>query len=161
MCVIEASTSSGSVSNMVGGKDKALPSFWIPSLTPEAKETVLQKPVSCTPLVVVCMTFFKNMLVVFLKRIQCNTTECENTIKGFSQSSQRIPLLNLIFALFLKFLTHAEFQFSDAQNTRKILDSSHMKITKFYCYTFYALQTIEEFMVTERQSVLPDVWQTD
>ena len=68
MCVIEASTSSGSVSNMVGGKDKALPSFWIPSLTPEAKETVLQKPVSWTPSVVVCMVFFKVLVVVMLKR---------------------------------------------------------------------------------------------
>lgn len=27
-------------------KDKALPSFWIPSLTPEAKATKLEKPVS-------------------------------------------------------------------------------------------------------------------
>ncbi|KAJ1072892.1 hypothetical protein K5549_015035 [Capra hircus] len=28
-------------------KDKALPSFWIPSLTPEAKATKLEKPVTC------------------------------------------------------------------------------------------------------------------
>ena len=33
-----------SVSNMSNGKDKQLPSFWIPSKTPEAKATVLQKP---------------------------------------------------------------------------------------------------------------------
>lgn len=40
-----ASTTDGaSVSNMKNGKDKMLPSFWIPSKTPEAKETNLQKP---------------------------------------------------------------------------------------------------------------------
>ncbi|XP_072764458.1 nitric oxide synthase-interacting protein homolog [Anoplolepis gracilipes] len=33
-----------SVSNMKNGKDKVLPSFWIPSKTPEAKEISLQKP---------------------------------------------------------------------------------------------------------------------
>jgi len=33
-----------SVSNMKNGKDKILPSFWIPSKTPEAKEAALQKP---------------------------------------------------------------------------------------------------------------------
>ncbi|XP_071513036.1 nitric oxide synthase-interacting protein homolog [Panulirus ornatus] len=33
-----------SVSNMVQGLDKKLPSFWIPSLTPENKESKLQKP---------------------------------------------------------------------------------------------------------------------
>ncbi|XP_011635186.1 nitric oxide synthase-interacting protein homolog [Pogonomyrmex barbatus] len=33
-----------SVSNMKNGKDKLLPSFWIPSKTPEAKEISLQKP---------------------------------------------------------------------------------------------------------------------
>ncbi|KAK8754371.1 hypothetical protein OTU49_015892 [Cherax quadricarinatus] len=41
-------TSSGSggssVSNMVAGRDKKLPSFWIPSLTPGNKESKLQKP---------------------------------------------------------------------------------------------------------------------
>ncbi|KAI4491998.1 hypothetical protein M0802_010123 [Mischocyttarus mexicanus] len=36
--------SPNSVSNMSNGKDKALPSFWIPSKTPEAKKTKLQKP---------------------------------------------------------------------------------------------------------------------
>ncbi|XP_015176741.1 PREDICTED: nitric oxide synthase-interacting protein homolog [Polistes dominula] len=36
--------STASVSNMSNGKDKALPSFWIPSKTPEAKKTKLQKP---------------------------------------------------------------------------------------------------------------------
>ncbi|KOC63020.1 Nitric oxide synthase-interacting protein like protein [Habropoda laboriosa] len=36
--------SGSSVSNMSNGKDKLLPSFWIPSKTPEAKETMLQKP---------------------------------------------------------------------------------------------------------------------
>lgn len=33
-----------SVSNMAAGKEKKLPSFWIPSLTPSSKETKLQKP---------------------------------------------------------------------------------------------------------------------
>ncbi|EFN88376.1 nitric oxide synthase-interacting protein homolog [Harpegnathos saltator] len=33
-----------SVSNMTNGRDKVLPSFWIPSKTPEAKEATLQKP---------------------------------------------------------------------------------------------------------------------
>lgn len=41
---IAAKESGSSVSNMSNGKDKMLPSFWIPSKTPEAKETVLQKP---------------------------------------------------------------------------------------------------------------------
>ena len=36
--------SSSSVSNMSYGKDKVLPSFWIPSKTPEAKEIILRKP---------------------------------------------------------------------------------------------------------------------
>nr|XP_045603574.1 nitric oxide synthase-interacting protein homolog [Procambarus clarkii] len=40
-----SSRSSGSsVSNMVAGRDKKLPSFWIPSLTPGNKESKLQKP---------------------------------------------------------------------------------------------------------------------
>lgn len=33
-----------SVSNMCEGRDKQLPSFWIPSKTPQAKDEVLQKP---------------------------------------------------------------------------------------------------------------------
>lgn len=33
-----------SVSNMTEGRDKHLPSFWIPSKTPEAKEMTLKKP---------------------------------------------------------------------------------------------------------------------
>ncbi|CAK9796953.1 Nitric oxide synthase-interacting protein homolog [Anthophora quadrimaculata] len=41
---IIAEESTSSVSNMSNGKDKMLPSFWIPSKTPEAKEIVLQKP---------------------------------------------------------------------------------------------------------------------
>lgn len=41
---IAAKESGSSVSNMSNGKDKMLPSFWIPSKTPEAKETLLQKP---------------------------------------------------------------------------------------------------------------------
>lgn len=39
-----AADSATSVSNMSNGKDKTLPSFWIPSKTPEAKEVLLQKP---------------------------------------------------------------------------------------------------------------------
>ncbi|XP_076243578.1 nitric oxide synthase-interacting protein homolog [Calliopsis andreniformis] len=39
-----ANESTSSVSNMSNGKDKVLPSFWIPSKTPEAKEITLQKP---------------------------------------------------------------------------------------------------------------------
>lgn len=34
------------VSNMSGGRDKKLPSFWIPSMTPEAQTNKLEKPVS-------------------------------------------------------------------------------------------------------------------
>lgn len=41
---IAVKESGSSVSNMSNGKDKMLPSFWIPSKTPEAKETILQKP---------------------------------------------------------------------------------------------------------------------
>lgn len=40
----EPSTSS-SISNMANGKDKELPSFWVPSKTPSIKKTTLQKPV--------------------------------------------------------------------------------------------------------------------
>jgi len=51
----EPSTSNGttestSISNMVDTKKKELPSFWIPALTPAAKETELKKPVSLRPL---------------------------------------------------------------------------------------------------------------
>ena len=35
-----------SVSNMTEGRDKNLPSFWIPSKTPEVKAKKLGKPVS-------------------------------------------------------------------------------------------------------------------
>lgn len=35
-----------SVSNMANGNDKNLPSFWVPSKTPTATKTKLQKPVS-------------------------------------------------------------------------------------------------------------------
>ncbi|XP_022194209.2 nitric oxide synthase-interacting protein homolog [Nilaparvata lugens] len=35
-----------SVSNMTEGRDKHLPSFWIPSKTPEAKKTAVKKPES-------------------------------------------------------------------------------------------------------------------
>lgn len=40
----EPSTSS-SVSNMANGKDKELPSFWVPSKTPNVKKSKLEKPV--------------------------------------------------------------------------------------------------------------------
>ncbi|CAD6208490.1 GSCOCG00010489001-RA-CDS [Cotesia congregata] len=36
--------SESSVSNMANGRDKMLPSFWIPSKTPEAKAAALKKP---------------------------------------------------------------------------------------------------------------------
>ncbi|KAH0535858.1 nitric oxide synthase-interacting protein homolog [Cotesia glomerata] len=37
-------SSESSVSNMANGRDKMLPSFWIPSKTPEAKAAALKKP---------------------------------------------------------------------------------------------------------------------
>jgi nitric oxide synthase-interacting protein len=36
--------SSSAVSNMSDGRDKQLPSFWIPSMTPQSKPTMLKKP---------------------------------------------------------------------------------------------------------------------
>nr|XP_018917508.1 PREDICTED: nitric oxide synthase-interacting protein homolog [Bemisia tabaci] len=39
-----SSSSSKSVSNMANGGEKHLPSFWIPSKTPEARKTVVGKP---------------------------------------------------------------------------------------------------------------------
>ncbi|ELU09087.1 hypothetical protein CAPTEDRAFT_223572 [Capitella teleta] len=41
---VEAASTSGSISNMAEGKNKQLPAFWLPTLTPEAKGTVLKKP---------------------------------------------------------------------------------------------------------------------
>lgn len=38
-------SSSKSVSNMVPGKDKHLPSFWVPSMTPGNKTSLATKPV--------------------------------------------------------------------------------------------------------------------
>jgi nitric oxide synthase-interacting protein len=38
-------SSSKSVSNMVFGKDKQLPSFWVPSMTPGNKTSLATKPV--------------------------------------------------------------------------------------------------------------------
>lgn len=35
-----------SISNMTEGRDKELPSFWIPNETPDNKATVVNKPVS-------------------------------------------------------------------------------------------------------------------
>lgn len=40
----EQAAGTSSVSNMVAGRDKDLPSFWIPSLTPESSATKLKKP---------------------------------------------------------------------------------------------------------------------
>lgn len=40
----KGAAAASSVSNMVGGRDKDLPSFWIPSLTPESSATTLKKP---------------------------------------------------------------------------------------------------------------------
>ncbi|ESO12630.1 hypothetical protein HELRODRAFT_159202 [Helobdella robusta] len=37
-------SSESSISNMMNGKDKQLPSFWLPSLTPDQKPTDLKKP---------------------------------------------------------------------------------------------------------------------
>lgn len=47
MTVSDNSDNKPSVSNMINGKDKHLPSFWIPSMTPEARRSTLEKPVSC------------------------------------------------------------------------------------------------------------------
>lgn len=38
------STSSSSVSNMANGNDKTLPSFWVPSKTPQAERECIKKP---------------------------------------------------------------------------------------------------------------------
>lgn len=43
---LERKNDSPSVSNMTEGRDKNLPSFWIPSKTPEVKIKKLEKPVS-------------------------------------------------------------------------------------------------------------------
>ncbi|KAJ2950408.1 hypothetical protein O0L34_g8650 [Tuta absoluta] len=50
-------STSSSVSNLANGKDKQLPSFWIPSQLPDAKHSKIQKPdptvycpISCKPL---------------------------------------------------------------------------------------------------------------
>lgn len=40
----KSTASAATLSNMDGGKAKQLPSFWVPSLTPKAKETELKKP---------------------------------------------------------------------------------------------------------------------
>ena len=44
--LIEKPGTSKSVSNVDGTKAKALPSFWIPSLTPQASKTEIKRPVS-------------------------------------------------------------------------------------------------------------------
>ncbi|XP_026491192.2 nitric oxide synthase-interacting protein homolog [Vanessa tameamea] len=53
----DGSQPSSSVSNLANGKDKELPSFWVPSQLPDAKITKLEKPdptvycpISCKPL---------------------------------------------------------------------------------------------------------------
>lgn len=38
------SASTSSISNMANGKEKVLPSFWVPSQAPSAKKTKVQKP---------------------------------------------------------------------------------------------------------------------
>lgn len=38
------STSTASISNMAHGRDKNLPSFWVPSQAPSAKKSKVQKP---------------------------------------------------------------------------------------------------------------------
>lgn len=43
--IIVDGPSTSSVSNMVNGLDKHLPSFWVPSKTPTAKKSKLEKPV--------------------------------------------------------------------------------------------------------------------
>lgn len=40
----DPSSSKPSVSNMSNGRDKSLPSFWIPAKTPQAKPAALNKP---------------------------------------------------------------------------------------------------------------------
>lgn len=40
----DASTSNGSISNMANGKEKELPSFWVPSQCPAAKHSKVVKP---------------------------------------------------------------------------------------------------------------------
>ena len=43
----ETSTGVGSaISNMINGKDKELPSFWVPSMTPQSSKSKLKKPES-------------------------------------------------------------------------------------------------------------------
>lgn len=39
-------STSASISNMSGGKDKELPSFWVPSKTPSAEKPKFEKPVT-------------------------------------------------------------------------------------------------------------------
>lgn len=44
IAVAGTSTSFSSISNMANGRDKELPSFWVPSQAPAAKKTKLEKP---------------------------------------------------------------------------------------------------------------------
>lgn len=44
--VVLDEASSSSISNMAEGRDKELPSFWIPSKTPTAQKSKSEKPVS-------------------------------------------------------------------------------------------------------------------
>lgn len=41
----QSEKNASSISNMANGLDKQLPSFWIPSKTPDAKKAPMQKPV--------------------------------------------------------------------------------------------------------------------
>ncbi len=40
----QPSTSKGALSNMADGKAKELPSFWVPTMTPDAKKVIIPKP---------------------------------------------------------------------------------------------------------------------
>ena len=53
-------TDCDSISNMANGRDKELPSFWLPSLTPSSKPTELTKPVSVD--VVHCCCSWNNII---------------------------------------------------------------------------------------------------
>ena len=58
-----SSSARASVSNMTGGEASKLPSFWIPELTPQAKEAEIKKPVSVCVCVCVHMCMCVCMVV--------------------------------------------------------------------------------------------------
>ena len=62
---VAGSSKDESVSNMQTGKDKHLPSFWIPSLTPDAAPKLEEKPVSsCYTLEVVRARGYKTFFML-------------------------------------------------------------------------------------------------